>query len=82
MKIQATGGARGMSMAGVQAATLVISGSAAGRPKITLNSASLIGAPMAFGLDAKRIGELTFNANRTFAAGATGAIAVIGTVSA
>jgi hypothetical protein len=82
MKISTTGGARGMSLGGIQGADLVISGSVTPRPKFTLYKAQLTSAPMGFGMDQKRIGELTFEATRTFASSATGAIAAIGHVAA
>ncbi len=82
MKISTTGGARGMSLGAIQSSNLVISGSVAPRPRFTLYKAQLVSAPVGFGMDQKRIGELTFQASRTFTASATGAIAEISYVGA
>lgn len=78
---QSATAARGMNL-NANGAALVISGSATGRPKFTLNGAALISTPINFGIDPKRLGELTFQATRTFADDTTGALALIGLVTA
>lgn len=79
MKIQDTGSARGMLMSQIQATNLVISGSAAGRPKLTLYSAQLTQLPGEFGVDKNRVGECVFEAAPQIS-GSTRTIAAIGTV--
>jgi len=79
MKIQGSGSARGMLMSAVQASNLIISGSAAGRPKVTLYSAQLSQLPGEFGVDKTRVGDVVFEAAPQIS-GSTRTIAAIGTV--
>lgn len=80
MKFQNTGSARGMSVNGINSNTdLIISGSAAGKPKVTIKGAQLISTPMRFGMTQTRLGELEFQASLTTAAAAK-TVAAIGTV--
>lgn len=81
MKAQGTGAARGMSLNGIQSnATLTISGSASGRPKILVYGAQIKNSTWRFDRTTPNMGPLEFVATRTFASGATGNLAAISTV--
>jgi hypothetical protein len=80
MKLQGTGAARGQSLAAIQSASsLVVSGSAAGRVKVTLYGAQIKTAPTVYGQTALRIGQVEF-AGSLQSSSATKTIAAIGTV--
>jgi hypothetical protein len=81
MKAQGTGAARGMSLAGMNnSSSLVISGDAAGKPKVTITGAQLKQAPLLFGREAERIDTLQFVATRTFTGGARNALFTVDVV--
>lgn len=84
MKLQDTGAARGMRLSAIQSATnLVISGSAATKPMVTIYAAQLVSQGLGFDLAQDfRLDECEFVATRSFAAGVPNALFAVGVVSA